>query len=75
MKPAQLVSLGKIYNSIKDGMSKAEDWFAAEESAPAKDAPTAAKKGLRAALGVVEKNPQDDSANAAEATTDAPNAE
>ena len=27
VKPAQLANLGKIYNSIKDGMSKAIDWF------------------------------------------------
>lgn len=25
--PAQIVALRKIYNSLKDGMSKAEDWF------------------------------------------------
>lgn len=25
--PAMLVNLGKIYNSLKDGMSKAADWF------------------------------------------------
>lgn len=25
--PAQFLSLGKIYNSLKDGMSKADDWF------------------------------------------------
>lgn len=27
MTPAQLVALGKIYNSLKDGMSKSGDWF------------------------------------------------
>lgn len=27
MAPAQMVSLGKIYNSIKDGMSSPADWF------------------------------------------------
>lgn len=27
MTPAQVVSLGKIYNSMKDGMSEAADWF------------------------------------------------
>lgn len=32
MTPAQLVSLGKIYNSLKDGMSVASDWFDAEET-------------------------------------------
>lgn len=29
--PAQVVSLGKIYNSLKDGMSTAADWFEIEE--------------------------------------------
>lgn len=30
--PAQLISLRRIYNSIKDGMSSSGDWFAAEEA-------------------------------------------
>lgn len=54
MKPAQLANLGKIYNSLKDGMSKPADWFAAEE--PKKDegasGKEAAKNDLRAALGI-----------------------
>lgn len=29
MTPAQLVQMGKIYNSLKDGMSVAADWFEA----------------------------------------------
>ncbi len=32
IKPAQLANLGKIANSIKDGMSKAEDWFEPKEA-------------------------------------------
>jgi hypothetical protein len=32
MTPAQMVALGKIYNSLKDGMSSAGDWFDKEES-------------------------------------------
>ena len=31
IKPAQLASLGKIYNSLKDGMSKPTDWFTKPE--------------------------------------------
>lgn len=31
MTPAQLVNLGKIYNSLKDGMSLPADWFEVEE--------------------------------------------
>lgn len=32
--PALMVNLGKIYNSMKDGMSVAGDWFEIEESKP-----------------------------------------
>lgn len=49
MKPAQMASLGKIYNSLKDGMSKPEDWF---ETTPAAEPPKAEKKTLRGALGI-----------------------
>lgn len=40
MQPAQLVSLGKIYNSMRDGMSKAVDWFDPPEGGAA-EAPKA----------------------------------
>lgn len=57
MKPAQMANLGKVYNSLKDGMSKPEDWFEAEArgaTGPAtpQSAPKAAKDALRAKLGV-----------------------
>ena len=53
MKPAQLANLGKIYNSLKDGMSKPEDWFQKEEpTGAAKNAQGGAKDALRAKLGV-----------------------
>lgn len=35
IQPAQMVSLGKILNSLKDGMSKAADWFDAGSSGSA----------------------------------------
>lgn len=57
VKPAQLANLGKIYNSIKDGMSKAEDWFPKGEPKPAEDAAAPRKSGgnrLRDALGIGE---------------------
>ena len=55
MTPAQLADLGKKYNSIKDGMSKAEDWFPKEVSIPtsaqsADAGAKTAKDALRAAL-------------------------
>ncbi len=53
IKPAQLANLGKIANSIKDGMSKPEDWF---EKVSAGDGGTEVKsakpKDLRDALGI-----------------------
>lgn len=43
--PAQFVNLRKIYNSLKDEMSKPEDWFAVPASAPSGgDAPAAPGK-------------------------------
>ena len=35
--PAQVISLRKIYNSIRDGMSKPADWFEAEQEAAVPD--------------------------------------
>lgn len=53
IKPAQMVNLGKIFNSIKDGMSKAEDWFPTEQKSDApQEGAQKAKKSLRDALGV-----------------------
>lgn len=61
VKPAQLANLGKVYNSIKDGMSKAEDWFPAEKSAlqTSDDPKKTPPRNLRDALKVptAEKAP------------------
>ena len=35
IRPAQIVQLRKIYNSLRDGMSEADDWFEAEVQPPA----------------------------------------
>jgi hypothetical protein len=32
--PAQVVSLGRIYNSLRDGMSKPHEWFDVANEAP-----------------------------------------
>ena len=40
--PGQMVLLGKVYNSLKDGMSVPADWF--EADSPAEPAPTLAEK-------------------------------
>lgn len=59
IKPAQMVALGKIYNSLKDGMSKAEDWFEKEDAAPAEEAqkPASGVNKLRGALGLKSEEP------------------
>ena len=36
--PAMVVQLGKIYNSLKDGMSKADEWFGESKPEPEKAA-------------------------------------
>lgn len=64
IRPAQLANLGKIYNSLKDGMSKPADWFApvekaaagAEEAGKGKDG-KAKKQTLRDALDRAKSAP------------------
>lgn len=54
--PAQFLGLVKVYNSMKDGMSKREDWFtvqpASEQVKPDGDATKKTSKGLKEALGI-----------------------
>lgn len=67
IKPVQLVSLGKIYNSIKDGMSKPEDWFQPEEEAKKEDEPKKTPpKNLRDALKVPTPKKDGDAQEAAQ---------
>ena len=58
MTPSQMVQLGKIYNSIKDGIGKAADYFAApegEEQAPEGQTRTESVKAkVKAAVAPVE---------------------
>ncbi len=54
IKPAQLANLGKIYNSIKDGMSKAEDWFPKAEAVKEEAKPASGKTLLDAIKKVTE---------------------
>lgn len=80
MKPAQLANLGKIYNSLCDGMSKPSDWFA-EEPKKDSDSPSAEapKNDLRAALGIgkgkTKAKPSDAPQAKEEANADAPQGE
>lgn len=58
---AQLINLAKIYNSLKDGMSKAEDWFPKPETGatgPMGEAtpPAANTDRMRATLGLKPRN-------------------
>ena len=50
ISPAQMVGLGKIHNSIRDGMSKAADWF----PSPASEKNGTGVEGLKARLGAVK---------------------
>lgn len=42
--PAQIISLRKVYNSLKDGMSKAADWFDTSAPAPEPEKPERRQK-------------------------------
>lgn len=54
IQPAQVVSLQKIFLSLRDGMSGPEDWFdPSEEDSAAQEA--TGVKGLKSALGVGKK--------------------
>lgn len=53
IQPAQVVSLKKIYASLRDGMSVAADWFDPAESSAA--APAAATTGTAAAKDAIKK--------------------
>lgn len=55
MTPAQMAGLGKIYNSLKDGMSKAEDWFQSAEQENAEKPKQTDGSSLRGALGINAK--------------------
>lgn len=61
IQPAQVVSLQKIYLSLRDAMSVAEDWFDSGEDS---DKPTTGVNGLKAAIGA---GAQSAPANASEA--------
>jgi hypothetical protein len=49
-KPALFAQLGKIANSMKDGMSSAGDWFDAEDAKPVEGAPGSATDRVRETL-------------------------
>ena len=51
MTPAQMVGLGKIFNSLKDGMSAAADWFeVAPPAAGEEQKPTTGAAALKTAV-------------------------
>lgn len=59
--PAQFVSLGKIYNSIQDGMSKAADWFPDENMKPPVEMPQ--EKAPKGGKITKEREPDEDLSN------------
>jgi hypothetical protein len=61
MLPAQLVSLRRIYNSLRDGISQPAEWFqpatdAAESGAPTPPTTAAGVEGLKARMAVKKKS-------------------
>jgi hypothetical protein len=63
IQPAQVVSLKKIYASLRDGMSSAADWFDPVE-APAGEAGNASASGTEAAKAAMKKRGKGDAAPA-----------
>lgn len=59
MTPAQMSDLGKKYNSIKDGMSKAEDWFPKVETEEKGRGQAALANALKKAGATSEKKPEE----------------
>lgn len=58
MTPAQMVRLRRIYTSLRDGMSKAEDWFPAAETEQPKTTMEKAKSALRQRPGKPQEQPR-----------------
>lgn len=50
IQPAQIISLGKILNSIKDGISSPKDWFEAIEGDPNEEKPSSGVEAAKAAI-------------------------
>lgn len=67
--PALLVQLGKIYNSLKDGMSAPADWFDIAEQAQGQTTATSGTEALKDKLKASGKKPAAPAAGQ-EATTD-----
>lgn len=61
--PALMVSLGKIYNSLKDGMSTAIDWFESDENVPKTDEPKTGAESFKSKLKEKSKNKESDPLN------------
>jgi hypothetical protein len=58
LTPALFVQLGKIANSLKDGMSTAADWFEPVQAAESTDAPKAGNAGLKSKLAAAKPAPE-----------------
>lgn len=57
MTPALLVNLGKIFNSLKDGMSTASDWFDVIPVATGEDSGKSRTEALKEKLKTEKKDP------------------
>lgn len=75
MQPAQMISLRKIYQSIKDGMSTVENWFEVEQAEAPPEEPAGTAKDKIAKRAAALKKPKEEApAKPAPAVTIAPEA-
>jgi len=79
IQPAQVITLGNIYNSLKDGMSRPEEWFEKLDGGHAADAEVAEKqsensvKSKKTLKGVLDKGAGVNVENKAVSRPPAPN--
>ena len=73
IQPAQIINLGKIYRSLKDGMSEPKDWFDLEEAPAKASQPAAAKPEKKPKAEVkADKTAQGEAPQAPESQPDPP---
>ena len=70
IRPAQVVQLRKIYNSLRDGMSKPSDWFEIEETTPQNRETQELTERLKAAAATKSATKPEQDKNAENETID-----
>lgn len=75
INPALIIALTKIFNSLKDGMSKSSDWFEPEEGGEEDKAPAKGNQGVKDKLSKKDKEAAAKKAGADPETGELPNDE